>query len=82
MKKGDLEIGPCWTHENFRGREIYPNVLKYIINSNFRMNRSFYMMIDHKNIASQKGTEKVGFTLFAKGYKTKWLGIYRPIEII
>jgi len=31
MKKGDFEIGPCWTDPNHRGKNLYPCTLKKII---------------------------------------------------
>lgn len=30
LKRGDFEIGPCFTAEKYRGRGIYPAVLRYI----------------------------------------------------
>ena len=33
LSKTSAEIGPCQTHEEFRGRGIYPTVLKYILSS-------------------------------------------------
>ena len=32
MKKSDIEIGPCYTSENYRGKGIYKNVLNFINN--------------------------------------------------
>ncbi len=31
LKKGDYEIGPCQTATLYRGKGIYPEVLKYIL---------------------------------------------------
>ena len=31
LKSKDIEIGPCWTHPSYRGRNIYPAVLTEII---------------------------------------------------
>jgi hypothetical protein len=76
MKKKDLEIGPCWTHEKFRGKNIYPYVLTFIINDLCIPGRSFYIMTDENNIPSQKGILKAGFRFIAKGNKKGILGIY------
>lgn len=59
MKNNDIHIGPCETSSAYRGRGIYPNVLLRIICDN--QNSDFYMIIDDKNISSQKGVSKVGF---------------------
>lgn len=31
LKHKDIEIGPCWTHPDYRGRNIYPAVLYQIV---------------------------------------------------
>ncbi len=31
LKEGDIEIGPCWTHPDYRGYGIYPAVLTWIV---------------------------------------------------
>ena len=28
MQKDDIQIGPCWTHKDYRGKGIYPFVLE------------------------------------------------------
>lgn len=69
MDSNDLEIGPCWTDENYRGKGIYPYVLKYVL-SNFKDKYDkFFIMTDSDNIASQKGILKAGFEFIGKGTK-------------
>lgn len=36
LEKGDIEIGPCWTDEKYRGKGLYPFVLSEIIRSELR----------------------------------------------
>lgn len=36
LKTNDIEIGPCWTDENFRGRGYYPFVISKIIESELK----------------------------------------------
>lgn len=54
-------IGPCNTPENFRGKGIYPYVLRYILKRN--QDRDFCMFIREENISSQRGVVKAGFLL-------------------
>lgn len=61
LKKEDIEIGPCWTNADYRGRNIYPYILSLIIQKEIRTNGSAYMIIDDENMASIKGVSKVGF---------------------
>jgi len=56
--KNDIVIGPCWTREDFRGRNIYPTILKYISNNN---SFNYYIFCEKNNIASQRGIIKAGF---------------------
>lgn len=74
-EKNSIHIGPCWTSENQRGKGIYPAILSNICSDYSKKN--VFIFTEKKNIASQKGIEKVGFKQFAKGYKTKFLGIYK-----
>ncbi len=78
MKDGDLEIGPCWTHEEYRGQNLYPYTISRIVTDRCKNGRVFYMMTDETNIPSQKGIEKAGFSLFSKGVKTGLIGRYSP----
>lgn len=75
FRKKSMHIGPCWTIENYRGKGIYPAVLSKICSD--YSDKNVYIFTEKKNIASQKGIEKVGFKQFATGYKTKFLGIYK-----
>ena len=61
MGNGDYEIGPCFTYPQYRGKGIYPSVLKAICNCVGDENTTFYMIVDENNIASIKGIEKAGF---------------------
>ena len=42
LGKSDIEIGPCWTHEKYRGRGIYPAVLSSIIKKELAGGYSIY----------------------------------------
>ena len=77
LKGKDIHIGPCWTHENYRGKGIYPAVLYRVCSEN---KGSKYMIIDDKNISSQKGVYKVGFTKIGALSKSRILKIYRSTQ--
>lgn len=70
MKERGIHIGPCETIESERGKGFYPYLLKYIMDDN--PYRVFYMIVDEKNISSIKGVEKVGFSPFGKGLKSRF----------
>lgn len=61
LKKNDIEIGPCWTHPQYRGFGIYPAVLSSIIRNELAGGGTAYMIIREDNTASQRGVSKVGF---------------------
>jgi len=77
MRGEDLEIGPCWTHEAYRGKQIYPVVIAHILNRFRKEGRSFFMLTHRENRASRRGIEKAGLLLWGSGGKSRWLGIYR-----
>jgi len=61
LGKWDYEIGPCFTSPKYRGKGIYPAVLRYICR-NFGTEKSvFYMIVDESNQPSIRGIEKAGF---------------------
>lgn len=70
MPKKGLQIGPCVTKKDERGRGYYPHLLYRIVLDN--PNKECYMIVSPKNIASTKGVIKAGFRPFAKGYKTRF----------
>jgi len=81
LGKNDLEIGPSWTKESYRGKGIFPGVINYVIQSFKEKGRKFYIFADIDNISSQKAIEKARFYMCGNGYKTDFLGIYK-VELI
>ena len=61
LKSGDIEIGPCWTHPDYRGLGLYPAVLSQIVQNEISSGGTAYMVICESNQASQRGVAKVGF---------------------
>lgn len=61
LRKKDIEIGPCWTHTEYRGRGIYPAVLRFIVKEELADGGTAYMLIRETNEASQRGAAKAGF---------------------
>lgn len=81
LSVNDLEIGPSWTKESCRGKRIFPAIIHYIVESFNERGRSFHIFSHMDNISSQKAIEKVGFQMWAKGYKSGFLGIYKVESI-
>ncbi len=69
LPKDGWHIGPCRTIEKQRGNGFYPLLLQFIVQE--YPDRDFYMIIDEKNIFSQKGVAKAGFEKFAEGRKNR-----------
>lgn len=61
LKKGEYCIGPCNTAPMFRGRGIYPYVLRYILCDNPDI--IFKMIIKEENTPSINGVKKADFKL-------------------
>ncbi len=77
MGSNDLEIGPSWTDEQYRGKGIFPAVMAYAFGYFKEEKRTFHAFAHIDNIPSQKAILKVGFSKWMNGYKTEKLGIYR-----
>ncbi len=78
MQKGDYVIGPCVTRHEFRGKGIYPCVLKHILNQ--LKPSTVYMVVDETNPSSIKGIEKAGFIRYGIVKKTKFLKKYYLVK--
>ena len=76
MQPNDWHVGPCHTDEAFKGRGIYPAVLKHICSELQHDNNSIYMIVDADNISSTRGVLKAGFKKVGLLNKTKGLKIY------
>ena len=78
MKKGDFEIGPCFTNKEHRGKGIYPCVLKSICCDKYNPEGSMYIFVHENNKSSIRGIEKLDPELIGNLKKCK-LGIYRKL---
>ncbi|MCF6245174.1 MAG: hypothetical protein L3J43_09070 [Sulfurovum sp.] len=82
MNVNDLEIGPSWTDEVYRGKGIFPAVIAYAMQYFKEENRTFYAFANIKNNSSQKAILKADFYKWMHGYKTNKLGIYKVKEFV
>ena len=80
LGKNDIEIGPCRTHEQWRGKGIYPSVLTAILENELSEDDRAYMIIESDNRASINGVIKAGYTRISCLKKTKFLKIYRILK--
>ena len=76
MQKGDYEIGPCFTYPEFRGKGIYPRMLRYICANVGNERTIFFMIVSRNNISSIRGIEKAGFNKFGFVEKSRILKRY------
>lgn len=65
-------IGNCRTVEAFRGKGIYGRIVRHIAARNGRC----ILFVEEDNTSSQKGLEKVGFTVFRRFRYSRILGIF------
>ena len=77
LNRGDIEIGPCWTHPDYRGRGIYPYVLTQILKRETNEGSIAYMLIADTNLSSQNGVKKIGFVKMGRTTKKDILLRYR-----
>ena len=73
----DFEIGPCWTHPDFRGRGLYGQVLKRIVADFADDPGRLVIFAEQDNAASLRGIAKAGFRSCGVGEKSGWVGVYR-----
>lgn len=73
LSKSEAEIGPCFTAPDFRGKGIYPYVLRKILSEGGY--NGYYMIVRNDNISSIKGIEKAGFERigFVEKKNGKWI---------
>jgi hypothetical protein len=77
-------IGDCHTFERFRGKAIYPRVLRYIARdvAARAAATSVYVLVSPSNLSSVRGIEKAGFRRLARlrGIRFAGLLLGRQVE--
>ncbi|HET6429693.1 MAG TPA: GNAT family N-acetyltransferase [Phycisphaerae bacterium] len=69
-----LLIGPCFTDPDYRGRGIYPRILRHIVTElGGRGYGPFYVHTSPANAASLRGIEKAGFLRLGWWSGRRWL---------
>ncbi len=75
IEKDEVFIGFCQTSPDFRGMNIYPAVLQYIIKYAFERNyKRCFISTSSTSTASIRGIEKAGFLPVGHVHKYKVLG--------
>lgn len=78
MDKQSLEIGPCYTYPEFRGKGIYPRVLIEICKKHMDAS-AIYMIVDETNLSSIRGIEKAGFVKCGAVYRSRFTKRYKCV---
>lgn len=73
MGSNDIQIGPYWTAEEYRGQGICPFVIREIINQYKAHKRYAYVIIMENNMKSQRSALKAGLNFYRYGIRTKGL---------
>ncbi len=76
LQDSDIEIGPCWTHPEYRGQGIYPSVLTHIMQTELSEGNA-YMIVRDSNRESLRGIAKVGFRSTGRCVRVAALKPYR-----
>ncbi|MGA2173316.1 MAG: GNAT family N-acetyltransferase [Sedimentisphaerales bacterium] len=75
LKEDEVYIGFCETNREFRGKNIYPAVLQYIVRYALENNKKkCFVSTIPSNIASIRGMEKAGFSLVGQKRKFRLFG--------
>lgn len=61
MSKDDLQIGPCYTNPEYRGKGLYTHALRLIPLIFFKRTKIFWIYTTEKNAISQHVIEKAGY---------------------
>jgi ribosomal protein S18 acetylase RimI-like enzyme len=73
LRPGEAAIANCVTLPEFRGRGIYPAVVRNLLQELRKQGyRRCYMYIERENIASQRGVSKIGFTPVGKTWRLRF----------
>lgn len=69
MEKSDIFIGPVSTNVDYRRQ----NIMAYIVSKMYNQNDSinYWWVVHQDNIGSIKLAEKLGFTLYGEGIRTR-----------
>lgn len=74
LEKDAAYIHYCYVNENYRGKSVYPTMLKELLEYGFEEKQisKVYIDTDKRNMASQRGILKVGFQKWANCYEIGW----------
>ena len=62
MKRGDVQIGPCVTHESYRGKGIFSKVLELIPSLYSGRKNTIWTYTTEDDIAAQKAFKNAGYS--------------------
>jgi hypothetical protein len=71
-------IDRSFTQNPYRGKDIFPYTLNYILHDlqNRRISRSVYILVSPTNTASIRGIQKAGFKVLGHLKGTRFLGLF------
>lgn len=83
LKSDQVEATHCYTLEEFRGRSLYPRMIRFLMGEAFRNGySSLHMITSISNIASQKGIQKAGLQRVGRIFRMKLLRFLKKPLII
>ncbi len=85
LKENEAEVTHCYTLPEFRGKGIYPRMIRFMIGKAFLEGySSLHMITSIKNKSSQRGMEKAGLVRSNRIYRIRYLKFFKisPIMVI
>ncbi len=76
MAENDIQIGPCWTDNEYRRKGIHSFIIRKILDTyQNRGNFKFWYITREDNIASRESIQKTGFIQYGKGKRIRRFGL-------
>jgi RimJ/RimL family protein N-acetyltransferase len=72
MNDDDVQIGPFWTAEDYRGQGICPIVISRVMEDYKSRNKYAYIITRENNVNSQRSITKAGLDVYGHGFRTRW----------
>ena len=71
MGSNDIQIGPYWTAEEYRGQGICPFIIRKTL-SDYQLRRGYaYVLISEDNLKSQRSAIRGGVDFYGYGIRTR-----------
>ena len=82
-RREDIEIGPCWTEPEYRGRGYFSRAIRKISQDYRKDRRNLFMLSRQANLASSSVIRSAGFILYYQCLRYRnWTKMFHRYRII